>query len=117
MPLLDFFTDGKAVGHFLTEYPLLPGRYRFEPYRGEGHAILALSLKAGTPVSCSFPAEGTDVIFTVVQELFIPAKAESYWFIDIARVEAPSGVHSVDRHPHRHALMPIERRGSDEAEA
>lgn len=109
MPRLDFYIGGKAVGHFLTaEYPLIPGRYRFEPYRGEGHAILASSLEAGTVVSCSFPVEGAEVVFTIVQEIFIPANYESYWFIDIARVEGPSGVHSVDHHPHRHAIMPIE---------
>ena len=59
MTRLDFFIDGKAIGCFLDEvYPARPGRYRYSPYRGEGHALMVAALQKGTAATCRFTCDG-----------------------------------------------------------
>jgi hypothetical protein len=118
MARLDFSTDSKPVGLFLDAvYPQRPGRYRYEPYRGEGHAVMSSFLERGVSVDCSFRLQDADVHFVVTQEIFIPAHPESFWFIDIQRLDLPTGVLSTDRPPHRHALLPISIRSVHDTKA
>ena len=105
MKRLEFFIDGEAIGRFLNDsYPSKPGRYRYEPYRGEGHAKLVESLRQGTAAICSFSSDAREIAVTITQEIFVPATPESYWFIDIKKIEATAGVLLASD---RSALLPI----------
>jgi hypothetical protein len=109
MKRLKFFIDRKAIGYFLNDaYPAHPGRYRYEPYRGEGHATLAACLQKGTAAICSFSPNKPEFTVTITQEIFVPATPESYWFIDISKMDPRSGALISSS---RSALFPITSRG------
>jgi hypothetical protein len=85
---LEFFAADKAVGFFLSRhYPSHPGRYLYDPYRGEGHALLVSQLEKGDTVECRYFCGDIEFSIIVAQEVFVPATPESYWFIDIIKIE------------------------------
>jgi hypothetical protein len=89
---LEFFVKDMAVGFFLDRhYPSHPGRYLYDPYRGEGHALLVSQLQKGEVVECRFFCGAIEFIIMVEQEVFVPATPESFWFIDIIRIEPVIG--------------------------
>jgi len=105
---LEFYTGGKVVGYFLTDaYPTRPGRYLFAPYRGEGHAILESSLENRNQVQCSFPQENAEATFVVVQQIFIPAKPRSCWFVDIIKLEVAGVILTTEQDGYRQSLLPV----------
>ena len=64
---LEFSYDGMPVGYFEEEhYPVAPGRYRYEPYRGSGHYEVQTALDAGTQPRCIFQVGGRTTSFAVV---------------------------------------------------
>ncbi len=85
---LEFFVADKAVGFFLSRhYPTHPGRYLYGPYRGEGHALLVSQLEKGETVECRYFCGDIEFSIIIEQEVFVPATPESYWFIDIIKIE------------------------------
>jgi hypothetical protein len=69
-------------------YPTAPGRVRYEPYRGAGHARLAGILAEGATARCWFFRRGRRVDFEVVGEQFVlgPPGGPSSWYLDISWV-------------------------------
>jgi len=88
---LEFYsgTAGWAVGYFRTRgYPTGPGRYRYSPYRGVGHAWLTRTLRKGLAAECWFLRRGERIPLVVIQEHFHlgrPGK-ESDWFVEVSQV-------------------------------
>lgn len=107
----EFSVEDKPVGRFLGgDYPSRPGRYRYDPCRGEGHVLLVSQLEKGELVACSFVC--SDAVFRIVieQEVFVPATPESYWFVGVSKIEQTSGLPNptVQRtEASRSALLPI----------
>jgi hypothetical protein len=84
---LQFLFDDKPVGRFVGRaYPARAGRYRFSPFRGEGHALFAAALRQTAPVLCHFTREGRRIPLQITGEQFVPDGTQSCWFVDITRV-------------------------------
>ena len=63
---LVFRFNGKPVGYFETpEYPSVPGRYRYMPFRGVGHYEMHQELRANGRALCYFNEGGSRVSFEV----------------------------------------------------
>jgi hypothetical protein len=64
---LEFFFEGKPVGCFEEEaFPSLAGRYRYEPYRGNGHYTLMTSIRTCGSQRCYYVRDRKDYYFTVL---------------------------------------------------
>lgn len=64
---LEFSYKGMPVGCFEEDrYPMAPGRYRYEPYRGPGHYEMQTVWRAGGKPRCSFQVDGRRASFAVV---------------------------------------------------
>jgi len=62
---LEFSYEGMPVGYFEeAAYPTAPGRYRYMPYRGEGHYRMQAALRAGARPRCIF---GSSASFAVLE--------------------------------------------------
>ena len=93
---LDFFIEGcrNPVGIFRgPPYPEVPGRFKYKPYRGEGHVALCEALESGRSAQCWYESLGQHVAFEVSREEFIlgPPGCFSDWFVEIS--------HVVEAHP------------------
>jgi hypothetical protein len=65
-PEHDFYFDGTPVGAFEEpNMPLYPGRYRYGPYRGPGHYLVGVALKAGDHPRCYYDRAGIRISFSV----------------------------------------------------
>ena len=61
-----FFFEGNPVGYFLEyQLPILPGRYKYIPYRGPGHYNLGQALRSNGPQRCHYLLNGQPRNFTV----------------------------------------------------
>ena len=72
----DFFFAGEPVGTFLSRsYPMHPGRYLCDPYRGEGHCEFVQALLIGD-AECSFSHRGQDFRLVISAEEFVEGERE-----------------------------------------
>src|SRR5690606_15876347 len=63
----EFYFDGMAVGLFLeSDGPRIPGRYRYEPYRGPGHFDMQTICRAGGLPRCYYDIAAERVSFAVI---------------------------------------------------
>jgi hypothetical protein len=63
---LVFFFDGYPVGVFEgTDYPTVPGRYRYDPYRGPGHWRMQTAYREGLRPRCTFRTKERSISFCV----------------------------------------------------
>ena len=84
---LEFYLEGKPVGFFEGDsYPSHPGRYPYSPYRGEGHALLASTLRRGETARCSFLRDRREFSLSVVRDELVLDGPASQWFVDVAEV-------------------------------
>lgn len=82
----NFYFGWLSVGHFLDAYPTAPGRYQYEPYRGEGHARFAEALRQGHAVVCSYTRGWKTVRLVVTAEEFVHRVPDCEWFVQISRL-------------------------------
>jgi hypothetical protein len=63
---LEFMFDDMPVGTFKEpDDPRLPGRYKYEPYRGPGHYDMCRRLRAGEKARCYYDCDEARVSFFV----------------------------------------------------
>jgi hypothetical protein len=79
----DFYLAGRPVGSFPDE-PTTPGRYAYDPYRGEGRAELARALRQGKSVVCSLTSGWKTVRLPVTAEEFVGTR----WYVRVGEVWA-----------------------------
>ena len=85
--MLTFFFDEQPVGHFENVgYPSQPGRFKYIPYRGLGHALMAAALRQGEVAGCWFEHNGKRVAFDVTQEDLV-LEPDSQWYIEVRRID------------------------------
>lgn len=94
---LVFYLGRDPVGVFVgPDYPTSPGRVEYDPYRGQGHANLAASLKQGKTVRCWFLRRRGWLLpwrnrnyFEVSREDFVvgPPGGESRWYLELSRLD------------------------------
>jgi hypothetical protein len=82
----DFYLGGLPVGHFLDAAPAAPGRYPYEPYRGEGHARFADALRQGHSVVCSFTRGWRTVRLVITGEECEAEVPECRWYVTVSEV-------------------------------
>jgi hypothetical protein len=71
---------GGTVGTFEEEPPLLPGDYRYMPFRSASHYKFGVLLHAGNTVKCYYDAEDRRIIFQV-------AAVPAYGHITVTHVD------------------------------
>jgi hypothetical protein len=77
-----FYLGRDPVGCFLGEdYPMAPGRYRYDPYRGQGHYLFQQALRRGA-VACHFCRQGMPFSILLLAEEFV----EGEWFVQVGEV-------------------------------
>lgn len=88
-PDLVFYVQKHPIGLFQTgSYPSAAGWYRYDPYRGEGHAILAEKIKSGETLTAWFPAGDTRRYFKIDKESFDAERSNGKWQVHILRFES-----------------------------
>ena len=65
--VFEFWLEEMEVGLFEASFPRTPGRYRYMPYRGQGHSDMQAKLSAGEPAVCHFLDDGWKVSFTITR--------------------------------------------------
>lgn len=82
---LEFFLGADPVGQFRGRgYPISPGRNEYFPYRGMGHAVLALALKSGVHPECWYLRKRQRVHFKVTRdelELGRPGSSSNWYLV------------------------------------
>ena len=81
-----FFLGKQPVGDFAKGYPSHPGRFKYSPYRGLGHALMAAALRRGEIAECWFERQGKRVAFDVAKEDFVLGPPSS-WYIEVRRID------------------------------
>jgi hypothetical protein len=63
----EFDYESNPVGLFLDRmFPIEPGDYAYEPYRGPGHYDMQTALRGGAEVICEYTSNDQRVSFRVV---------------------------------------------------
>jgi hypothetical protein len=64
---LDFYFKEWVVGYFLglTDYPIVPGKYTYMPYRGYGSLQFYLECQRNGLAQCTYKAQNGKVSFIV----------------------------------------------------
>lgn len=63
----EFEFEGLPVGLFKAgQFPLAPGNYPYEPFRGPGHYEMATALRDGRTPRCSYADKGQRISFSVL---------------------------------------------------
>jgi hypothetical protein len=63
----EFDFESLAVGFFRDQaFPVEPGEYAYEPYRGPGHYEMHAALRSGAEVICKYMLDGQRVSFRVL---------------------------------------------------
>ncbi|HEX8288064.1 MAG TPA: hypothetical protein VF556_08715 [Pyrinomonadaceae bacterium] len=84
MSELEFFYDGNEVGCFEeSEYPLKNGKYRYMPYRGEGHYRMQTAINNSTFPRCYYDKDKERIFFTVID-------CPEYGILELATFERTS---------------------------
>ena len=112
---LNFFFEGEPVGYFADGYPTSPGRYEYDPYRGEGHARFARALRRG-PAECCFTWQGHELWLVITAEEFVEGRPGCQWFVRVSEVRTrPRDIRrrwDLDPRPRRHRRIIPSRRGA-----
>jgi hypothetical protein len=62
----EFDFESSAVGVFRDPFPIEPGEYVYDPYRGPGHYDMQMALRSGAEVICKYMLNGQRVSFRVL---------------------------------------------------
>jgi hypothetical protein len=64
---VEFYFESNSVGLFRDQaFPVEPGEYAYEPYRGPSHYKMQTALSSGDEVICEYRLNGQRVSFRVV---------------------------------------------------
>ena len=84
---MNFFIGEHPVGVFRCRgYPTSPGVYRYEPYRGTGHMMMANLLRKENEVTCWFTRRGKRFELAVTGEVLVAIPRRPYWVLAVAAV-------------------------------
>ena len=85
---LNFYINDCPIGLFTADvYPSAIGWHTYEPYRGDGHAILAATLNDAETLTAWFPDGDTKCYFVIDSESFDVKRINGKWQIHILRFE------------------------------
>ena len=85
-PRLDIFVNQLSVGHFISdECTSSAGRHAYEPYRGEGHAILSNAIRKGEAIYAWMPDGKSRRTFVIDDESLDVNRSEGRWQLHILR--------------------------------
>ncbi|HYV39080.1 MAG TPA: hypothetical protein VE988_25565 [Gemmataceae bacterium] len=89
---LEFFIGHTPVGYFRERgYPIVPGRYRYTPYRGVGHMRLVRGLRKGSTVECWFSRHRQKTPLMISREDVVEGQREYCWFVVVSELGPASG--------------------------